>query len=258
LAYIQAFARAFEKESQKQLQELFKLGVTGLPDKLTLGFGVAFIGANQPFSMAVGLAESIMSHAKTRAKQCQVQNIAPSSVAFFRVTTALMEDYSALVKKVLTHYEGDADNRETLSPSKCKTYVHTLGTYALSVDENVGMLPRLSDLEGLITLLQGVNMARGPVRGLLNLLQLDPVQARASWRRWRQLMNDKQRHELSEFDRYLQALMPRYQPDAELPYAPCDDGQFPQEFCSPLGDALELLALNHQDFARIQQQEAVV
>ncbi|WP_297451802.1 hypothetical protein [Ferrovum sp.] len=258
LAYIQVFARAFEEESRRQLQKLTNLEVKGLPDKLTLGFGVAFIGASQPFSMAATLAESLMSHAKTRAKQSEVQDIAPSSVVFYRVTTALMEDYSTLVKKVLTHYEGEADDGDTNSLSRRRAYIHTLGTYVLSADKNVGSLPRLSDLEALTALLQGENMARGPVRGLLNLLQLDPAQARTSWRRWRQLLHDKQPQKLSEFDRYLQVLMPRYQPDADLPYALCDDGHSHQEFCSPLGDALELLALDHRALATIQQQEVMV
>lgn len=258
LAYIQSFARAFEEKSREQLKDLAKLGVEGLPDKFTLGFGVAFIGANQPFAMAVSLAESIMSHAKTRAKQYQAQNIAPSSVAFYRVTTALTDDYDVLVEQVLTHYEGDADDAGTSRPAKRKAYVHTLGTYALSKDTNVGTLPRLSDLEALVALLQGENMARGPVRGLLNLLQLDPVQARTSWRRWRQLLDDKQPRILPEFDGCLQKLMPHYRSDAEVPFASLDENPEPEVLYSPLGDALELLALNHQALTSIQPQEVMV
>ncbi len=241
LAYAQVFARAFEQESREQLRELSQLGVDGLPDQLTLGFGIAFIGASQPFSMAVALAESVMAHAKSQAKsRNQGQAITPSSLAFYRVTTALIDDYDTLVQRVMTHHEGE------------KRYIHTLGTYALEAEEGGG-LPRLADLEALVNLLQDEDMARGPVRGLLNLLQLDPGQARTSWRRWRHLMQDKRARALHEFDARMRAMIPAYQADAEhLPYA-WDERQ--GAFISPLGDALELLALKHTRLSEIKPQE---
>jgi len=243
MAYVDVFARAFEQKSQEQLAELAKLKVEGLPDRLTLGFGIAFIGANQPFAMAAALSESLMAHAKSQAKRrSQGQAITPSSLAFYRVTTALIDDYDTLVERVLTHHDGE------------KRYVHTLGTYALG-SQACGSLPKLADLQALVARLQAEDMARGPVRGLLNLLQLDPVQARMSWRRWRQLMKEKQGSALDDFNDCMRALMPAYRRDADdLPYAWEEDSG---AFVSPLGDALDLLALTPKSTApsAIQPQE---
>jgi hypothetical protein len=234
LAYVESFARAFEQESMRQLAGLKKLGVTDLPERLTMGFGLAYIGANQPFAMAAELAESIMAHAKTRAKRAAGGKLAPSSVAFYRVTTAMMDDYDTAIERVMSHREGR------------NVYTHTLGTYALS-DGSAGSLPKLSDLNALVALLHSESMARGPLRGLLNLLQLDPSQARSSWRRWRQLMKNTQPQALQAFDDCIQALLPTYRAGAELPYAQAADGndQAGAIHLSPLGDALELLALHH-------------
>ena len=230
LAYVQSFARAFEEESKVQLKGLADLGVTDLPDQLTLGFGIAFIGASQPFSMAIKLAESVMQHAKNQAKKHYAQQkMVPSSLAFYRVTTALIDDYDTLVENTLTHHAGG------------KRYVHTLGAYTLGAEQGGG-LPRLADLETLVVLLQIPDMARGPVRGLLNLLQLDPAQARTSWRRWCQLMKDKRPGVESSFNGCMKALIPAYQPSAELPYA---EDERHDVFVSPLGDALDLLSLKH-------------
>jgi hypothetical protein len=240
LAYVQAFARAFEKESREQLK---KLDVADLPDQLTLGCGIAFIGANQPFAMAAALSESLMAHAKSQAKRrSQGQAITPSSLAFYRVTTALIDDYDTLVERVLTHHDGE------------KRYVHTLGTYALG-SQACGSLPKLTDLQALVAGLQAEDMARGPVRGLLNLLQLDPVQARTRWRRWRQLMQEQRRAALEAFDDCMCKLMPAYRPDADdLPYAWDEDSD---AFVSPLGDALDLLALQSTALSAIQPQEGI-
>lgn len=237
LAYVQAFARAFEEQSRTSLEGLAKLGVEGLPEKLTIGFGLAIIGANQPFSMAVSLSESIMDQAKKQAKNVAKEGgLAPSSVAFYRITSALFDDYDALVEREMTHREGK------------QRYVHTLGTYAV-LDEGQGGLPRLFDLERLVSLLQAPDMARGPVRGLLNLLQLDPAQARTGWRRWRQRMRDTQPHRLAEFDDCLRALIPGYDAQqAPLPYAKNGD----DAFVSPLGDALDLLAVHHKSIDQIK------
>jgi hypothetical protein len=242
MAYVDVFARAFEQKSQEQLAALANLKVEGLPDRLTLGFGIAFIGANQPFAMAAALSESLMAHAKSQAKRrSQGQAITPSSLAFYRVTTALIDDYDTLVERVLTHHDGE------------KRYVHTLGTYALG-SQACGSLPKLDDLQALVAQLKTEEMARGPVRSLLNLQQLDPVQARTRWRRWRQLMQDQRPAALGTFDACMRKLMPAYQDADDLPYAWDEDSG---AFVSPLGDALDLLALTLKSTApsAIQPQE---
>jgi len=232
LAYARSFARAFERESEQQLAVLGKLGVTELPQRLTIGFGIAFIGASQPFSMAAELAVSAMAHAKTRAKpQSDDGTLAPSSVGFFRVTTALMEDYDSAVDRVMTHRQGS------------QRYRNTLGAYAL-LDDPTGRLPKLAALDALVAMLRRDDMARGPLRGLLNLLQLDPAQARSSWRRWRKLMKDTHPDALREFDDRMKTLLPGYDSGAELPYAPAEVAGETVHL-SPLGDALDLFALDH-------------
>lgn len=273
LAYVRSFACAFEEESRRQLAELSRYGVTGLPGHMTMGFGVAFVAANQPFAAAVKLAESIMSYAKSRAKESvpersdsasRASSMPPSSVAFFRLTASMAGDYQELIARTSTS-EGVI------------RYIHTLGTYAVSASQNC-RLPCLEDLERLVAHLRSEGMARGPIRGLLNMLHLDPAQARISWRRWRQRMEQTYPEKLRKLDQLLAKLLRCYAPDgSDLPYAKtscietadvsddsgridrsCSRTNGPSEvLVSPLGDALDLLAVSHSVRFSLEATEAV-
>lgn len=233
VAYVQAFAAAFEQESERQLAVLTRCGVTGLPDRMTMGFGVVFVAANHPFAATAELAKSTMDSAKSRAKQSmggdsKSPSIAPSSVALLRLTSSMTGDYDELVDRSST---GEGSLR----------YVHTLGTYTIA-GSHADRLPRLSDLLQLVDLLGTEGMARGPLRGLLNLLDLDPPQARIGWRRWRQRMKETRQDALTNLDACLKRLMPGFDPAVtDLPYA--QPGNVEGAMVSPLGDALDLLAV---------------
>jgi len=185
--YVRAYAQQFEQQSAQALGKLAELDVQGLPDKLTIGFGVAFIGANQPFHQAHHLAETLMAATKKDAKSAvksgpggnTSNRIAPSTVAFYRNTSALNDDYDDALNTVLSHHDGQI------------TFVHTLGSYTLS--ETAGGLPALDDLLALGRLLRNPNLGRGSLRGLLTLIEMDPSQARTIWRRWREVLRQRDR-----------------------------------------------------------------
>ncbi|WP_434782703.1 Cas10/Cmr2 second palm domain-containing protein [Ferrovum myxofaciens] len=222
LHYIQAFASAFERESATRLRALN----CDLPPKLTIGFGVVYLLANQPFSLAVQVAEKLMGHAKNDAKKIVPNGqIPPSTVMFHRVTGTL-----------------SCDVLEPIRRSDHTTLELTMGTYVLST-EFTSPLPKLGDLFALQALLQHPAMAHGPIRQLLNLLESSPTQARQSWARWRFLMKEKPSEILNKFDEIMKQLLPQYNSQKALPYAPLE-AQSPHHR-TPLGDVLTLRAVNN-------------
>ncbi|MEL5850003.1 MAG: hypothetical protein U7M05_11675 [Candidatus Igneacidithiobacillus chanchocoensis] len=203
LAYARCFAQAFEHRSATELAKLRKQGIDGLPGKLTIGFGIAYMRASQPFYMAVNLAESLMEAAKSQAKK----NVAagtptPSSVVFHRITAALPGDYADALKTDLSHQHGR------------QRYIHTLGAYALLDDSQPAgtaahsPLPRLADLQSLQDMLHAPDMARGPTRQLLDLIELDPTQATIAWRRWKKRMKEHKPDVLHAFHKVMTRLLP--------------------------------------------------
>jgi hypothetical protein len=223
LHYIQAFASAFERVSAVQLRTL-KCG--GLPLKLTIGFGVVYLSANQPFSLAVQVAEELMVHAKNDAKKTVPNGqIPPSTVRFHRVTGAL-----------------SLDALEPIRQSNPTTLDHTMGTYVLST-EPASPLPKLGDLFELQALLQQPAMAHGPIRQLLNLMESSRAQAQQSWARWRKLMQENQSEILKNFDKIMTRLLPQYNPLNNLPYTLLEDQG--SHHRTPLGDVVTLHAVNN-------------
>jgi len=221
LDYLRVFTRAFETQSRAALSALAEKeeGLSDLPRRLTLGAGLVFIRASQPFHLAIRLAESLMATAKRAAKAVSEED-PPSSVAFYRVTSSLVEDYDQLVETTLGHEHGG------------ERYRDTLGTYFLG-----DHVPRLDDLLALTRLLGGEGMARGPTRELLTLIGHAEGQARMRYRRWRQLMKEGRPEDLRRFDALLETLAGG-EVHPELPYArPAKT----KAWRSPLGDALALL-----------------
>ena len=222
--YIRVFTKTFEDESRKALEALkeeHELG-EGLPPRLTLGIGLVYLRASQPFRMAVRLAESLTKTAKQAAKE-KNKDDPPSSIAFHRVTASLIEDYDALVDQTLTHRHGE------------KVFVDTLGAYLLGEGEAA---PRLEDLLELAKLLGAEDMARGPTRTLLTLMGQSLGEAKSRYRRWRQVMKDGHGKKLQAFDDLMARLAGIDKDD--LPYGKSDP-----ERRSPLGDALALLGAGH-------------
>lgn len=224
LHYCRVFADAFESASREELATLAEAGISGLPERLTLGFGVVYLRASQPFYLAVQLAEGLMGHAKKTAKRIDDKN-PPASLAFYRITSSLVDDYDQIIDRAMTHRRDD------------ETFIDTLGTYYF--DET--LTPALSDLEALAALLGADDMARGPTRQLMTLIGHPGIEAEQRYRRWRQLMDEK-KTALKQFDALLARLAGDIQHNG-LPYARQKDDE---PWRTPLGDALALLGAGHQ------------
>ena len=237
LRYCRVFAEAFEEASRKALERLGgEEGIEELPARLTLGFGVVYMRASQPFYLASHLAESLIAHAKKKAKAID-RNDPPASLAFHRVTTSLVDDYEQIVERELTHRRDG------------QTFIDTLGVYFLSD----GQQPALTDLEDFVALLGRDDMARGPTRQLMTLMGHPGIQAEQRYRRWRQLMEDKQ-PPLRQFDDLLSRLAGEQQHDG-LPYARKENNE---PWRTPLGDALALLGAGHRLETAAQEDAAWV
>ncbi len=239
MPFLQAFVNAFEKRSKEFMASLETQQVTGLPKQLTIGAGIVYLGASQPFYLASHLAESIMGEAKKMAKKID-KNDPPSSVVFQRITTSLVDDYDTIIEREHT-WQHDGTH-----------YTDTLGSYLMG-SVYADHLPRLDDLLSLQALLGQQDMARGPTRQLLTLIGLSPGQAQSRYRRWRQLMKDNKPKAYKEFMARMKALIPEFSEDAPLPYAELEseDASLPyaeledEKWFSPLGDALTLNAVKN-------------
>ncbi len=237
--YCRVFSEAFESASRKELAKLGKdHQIKGLPQRLTLGFGLVFLRASQPFHMAIHLVEALVGEAKKKAKALN-QDDPESSIAFYRITGSLVDDYGQIVARALSHRFGD------------ETFIDTLGVYYFKEQQ-----PRLVDMLELAKTLGADDMARGPTRQLMTLMGHDKAQAERRYRRWRQLMADertrkwcpvesdnatqerKKKSCLEQYDELMKKLA-GISKDAPLPYSDSDDGIRR----SPLGDALALLSL---------------
>ncbi len=234
--YLRAFARAFEAESAAQLDRLKeKTDIEGLPKRLTLGAGLVYLRASQPFYLAMRLAESLISEAKRAAKDVQKES-PPSAVAFYRVTSSLVEDYDDLLDLTLTHRHAG------------HTYRDTLGPYFLD-----DQAPRLAHLIELTELLGSEGMARGPTRQLLTLMGHAEGEARQRYRRWRMRMGEKRQGELKRFAMFFERLTGSPLPE-DLPYAPSK--RWDDVLVSPLGDALALMGAGHVSQKKTAEEDA--
>ena len=221
--YCKVFAEAFESASQDELKKLGQEhDIEGLPNRLTLGFGLVFLRASQPFHMAIHLAEALTGEAKKAAKGLN-QNDPESSIAFHRITGSLVDDYDQIVRRALSHHVGG------------ETFIDTLGVYYFKEQQ-----PRLDDRLNLAKTLGADDMARGPTRQLMTLMGHNKAQAERRYRRWRQLMADDsdKTARLKKYDELMSALA-GISKDAPLPYGDNDNGIR----LGPLGDALALLSL---------------
>ena len=221
--YCRVFADSFESASRKELEKLGREhAIESLPNRLTLGFGLVFLRASQPFHMAIHLAEDLLGEAKKAAKARNPDD-PESSIAFYRITSSLVEDYDQIIAQALLHRYGD------------ESFIDTLGVYYFSEQQ-----PKLDDLLELARLLGADDMARGPTRQLMTLMGHDKAQAERRYRRWRQLMEDEHNHKKTRLQRYDEIMHSLAGiPKEGLPYSDGANGIRR----SPLGDALALLSL---------------
>jgi hypothetical protein len=221
LPFTVAFLEAFEKFSAERLKEL-RGEVPSLDERLTACAGVAFIKATQPFHLANHLAEHLCARAKSAsdAARGESRGPKPSSLAFARITTSVLDE---TIRTVKLGEKGDG----------------RLGARAYFLGGVGDTRPRWTDLQALAELLARPEMARGPTRQLLTLLGQDVVDAEKRYRRWQEVLekNPDTEPRLSEFKRLL--LKFGSAPEGlDLPFV-----QSGSELFTPLSDALALRAV---------------
>ncbi|MFZ2404576.1 MAG: hypothetical protein WAW41_05525 [Methylobacter sp.] len=190
LEYARDFILFFEQETEKELAPLHRKYPDSIPKQMTACAGVAFLKSQQPFSFGYALAESLCREAKKRSKQNITDGMIPGSLAFHRVTSSFIDEYSEALKRELT------------SKYPKQEIQKTLGAYGagLFADE----LPSFDVLEQIKNLFIEPDMARGPTRHFLTLVSIDSMEAADAWRRWRKNMgkNSILKDILKEYDGY--------------------------------------------------------
>jgi hypothetical protein len=219
------FLEAFEEQSEKLLtafQQTYKKekGIElHLPKGLTACAGISFIKVSQPFYLAYDLAESLSKTAKTRSKQTLSKDgRIPSSLAFHRITTSIIDDYKSICQRELTTPAG---------------WLLTMQPYAVGkIHPAPGAthFPSLYELDNLRRLLTEEKVSHGAMRELLNLLHLSPKRAERAFKRWRENMRIWAR--LTEFQQVLEKLIGKT--EKELPILSAEEGIKR----TPLADAL--------------------
>lgn len=230
LPFTRSFLIEFEKRASAAMQALRQLDLP-VPERLTACAGIAYIKAGQPFYLGASLAEGIAAAVKRQVKEID-KRAPPSSLAWHRITTAMIDDYERVLERELTI--GREGSR----------YRHTLGAYVVSPpkDENEKKLPLLDNLLSLQRLFRRPDMARGPTRQILTLIDRNEAQAKALYRRWSALMQDPANNKVDRFNEFASAMMALLGTElGELPYRPVEDPDF--DFDGPLGDLHTLLAV---------------
>uniref|UniRef100_UPI0025E0ED97 Cas10/Cmr2 second palm domain-containing protein n=1 Tax=uncultured Thiohalocapsa sp. TaxID=768990 RepID=UPI0025E0ED97 len=224
IPFARRFLTVFETTSAEALANLRQRfpKVTGIPEALTAGGGIAFVKSNHPFHLSHELAESVAALAKQQGKQKAAGDRVPPTLAFHRVTSAVHGDYRQILLTERTCGPADAPVQTTL------------GAYGLDTAPASG-LPALAELEALARLLGREDMARGPARQFLTLLGQDHDDAQRRYHRWREVMDDRNPAALAEMMGHLQRLCGALDPDLPVSAAP------PRK--TPLGDVATLLAI---------------
>ncbi|MBK1646712.1 hypothetical protein CKO25_19125 [Thiocapsa imhoffii] len=233
LPFAQAFLEDFEHASREQLHELRSkhADVKALPEALTAGAGIAFIKSNHPFYMAHELTEGLAKFAKDCAKSVRdhrQERISPT-LAFYRVTTASHGDYREVREQELT-FGSDQDRILT-----------SLGAY--SIDAQPKGMPALNDLRALARLFARESVARGPARQILTLIGQDLDEARRRYRRWHEVMNERDSETLKEIETLLNRLCGELHPDLPVSLKNTDE----ELKVTPLADLLTLLAIGQAE-----------
>lgn len=100
LDFTAAYLKAFEEETKHAFADF---GLLALKNGLTACAGISYIKANYPMHYAMDLAESLTKYAKQEAKkQSDDAAVAPSCIVFHKVHSSFVEDYSEVIKRVLT------------------------------------------------------------------------------------------------------------------------------------------------------------
>ncbi|MDH5731402.1 MAG: hypothetical protein OEZ58_20645, partial [Gammaproteobacteria bacterium] len=184
------FIQYFEEVTEAKLGDMEILKNLKI-ENLTACAGIAFIKAKQPFYLAYELAESLCKYAKTISKSTRKKNnlaLTPSSIAFHRITTSMIDDYPSIMQNELIVGE----RLLTLQP-----YV-VGGLHA--------NMPALSSLVKLKSILRNDAFSAGPLRELASLIYTDKQSADNRFDRWLTVMRSKHASLLSDFEEALNNL----------------------------------------------------
>ncbi len=239
----QTSANAFthiKNELKKSLGKAASNKINNFPTKLTACAGIAFINAKQPFYLGYELAEGLCKYAKSKSKSnLSESGEIPSSLAFHRVTTSIIDDYDEIIANELSAYHD----------SKC--YLASMQPYSVGKVETI--LPKLANLEKLKKSLSEPEMSRGPTRQLLGLLELNPDQAEKIYQRWQENLSKLQSSSADEkspsdtFKQLMKNIMGQA-PERTLPFLSVTKKNSNQErLISPLGDIAAWQAIEGTD-----------
>lgn len=238
LAFTQKFIEAFETSSEKELTQWQTglksrgLSTEGLPSYLTACAGIVFIRANQPFSQAYELAESLCQRAKKASDTVTGKlSMKPSSLSFARITTSCFDDAEELFQQTVPL--DDTEGRLTL------------GTYG--VGRHADALPSLQALERLHSTLASDEVSSGPARKLMTVLQQDLPEAQRLWSRWLEVLRERQAE--AQILDALKGLAPGEPIHAELPFVKTPT----LGWATPLGDIHDLMAVGHTSLSDIHK-----
>jgi len=178
LRFTEYLLEAIETETQDKLKSLNQ---PNIPKKLTACAGISYIKASQPFYQGYKLSESLCEHAKNKSKSRKRYNQlthVPSSIAFHRITTSMIEDYKNIINQELTTADGNI-----------------LMQQPYFVGDNQEK-PQLSDFNHLKKHFQIVGTSR--TRQLLTLLHQNPTLANKDFKRWCEVMQETHKEALGE------------------------------------------------------------
>lgn len=248
--FTRVFLEAFEEETEKEITRLGDMPLRGAK-KLSACAGIAFIKSSQPFHLAYALAESLCKFAKSGSKREIAKGaLPPSSLAFHRVTTSMIDEYSDIVARELTLRQVDKDgkvtesHRLTLQPYACGGVTQT-------------HLPRLDDVMKLKAWLDEDAVSRGPLRKILSAMTQDPAEADKRYQRWREVSRDPEKAGgsdtgkrdagavLAAFDECMKQVFPTAMNSEESLFAPVG-GDPSTVLATPLGDVLALQAVEKE------------
>jgi len=231
VAFTTAFLAAFEEKSQG-LCTYLKDHTNWSMNHLTACAGIAYVKANQPFSMAYALAEELCGKAKNSSNR-QV-----SSLSFHAISTSFIPDIDWVQHKEMT--TGTSEYK----------FISTMGCYKInnqqSDDEKAGnqLLPHIKDLRALQAVLTKSAEYSGSssMRKLIGIAHEPPQVAEKVYRRWRKLLEDggqQSQSSLHDFDACLARIMGEEKVSHKLPASLDDSGDIPV-YTSPIGDVLAL------------------
>ena len=206
---------------------------TGLPEKLTACAGIAYIKASQPFYQGYKLAESLCEYAKQNSKKREDDNNlnhVPSSIAFHRITTSMIDRYEDIIKQELTIYD-EKQNLKLL-----------LTQQPYFVGEN-NELPRLTDLQTLKSAFD--NVGKGRIRQLLTLLHQSSALAEKEFSRWCDVMEERQSASKKEIHELLKVMTQKTEDKNQNEFNLSDLWEADKR--TPIADAIALTQIAKED-----------